>query len=254
MFADSRMLRGFSLVEQLFVIGVIGILIAILLPAMAVVRLHASRAACMSNLRQLLQAQMMYVSESGGYLTYPNWGSDRTSTDVWPTGWLYRQDGVHDPLQQDDVMTGALYPYLGTTRIYHCPLHLPEEYSANGTDRLTSYIMNGAVCGYGAVGRIDSVSGLMAPSWKITDWTRPSEQVLWWEADESGDGAAAWNDGGSKPNENQLPFRHGSGASIACFDGHVEWMDAIDYLLEAGSSGPNRLWCDPHSPTGGSAE
>lgn len=94
----------------------------------------------------------------------------------------------------------------------------------------------------------------MAPSWKITDWTRPSEQVLWWEADESGDSAAAWNDGSSKPNENQLPFRHGSGASIACFDGHVEWRDAIDYLLEAGSIGPNRLWCDPHSPTGGSAE
>lgn len=144
MFADSRRTRrGFSLVELLFVIGVIGILIAILLPAMTVVRLQASRASCMSNLRQLLQAQMMYVSESGGYLTYPNWASDRTSTDVWPTGWLYRQDGVHVPPQQDDVMTGALYPYLGTTRIYHCPLHLPEEYSANGTDRLTSYIMNG---------------------------------------------------------------------------------------------------------------
>lgn len=79
-------LRGFTLVELLFVIGVIGILIAILLPAMTVVRLQAARASCMSNLRQLLQAQMMYVSESGGYLTYPNWASDRSTSDVWPTG------------------------------------------------------------------------------------------------------------------------------------------------------------------------
>lgn len=185
-------------------------------------------------------------------MTYPNWAGDRSSTDVWPTGWLYHQGGVHSPPEQNDVMTGALHPYLGTTRVYQCPMHLPEDYSANGTDRLTSYIMNGAVCGYGAVGRVDGASGLMAPSWKITDWKSPSEQVLWWEADENGLGAASWNDGGSRPDENQLPSRHGSGASVACFDGHVEWMDAIDYLTEAHSPGPNRLWCDPHSADGGS--
>lgn len=242
--------HAFSLIELLVVIGIIGLLISMLLPAVSAARSYATRIQCMSNLRQLLTAEMMYVAEYKGYLTYPNWAHDRNATNVWSHGWLYTQGKIHVPLQQEDVTDGALFPYLQTMRIYHCPSHLSDEWSQDGTDRLTSYIMNGAVCGYGAVGHVDDPDQHMVPSWKITDWTRASEQILFWEADESGTGAA-WNDGGSKPFENRLAKRHGRGASIGCFDGHVEWMDRIDYLTESQRPGPNRLWCDPHSPDGG---
>lgn len=248
-----RKRRGFSLVELLVVIGIIALLIAILLPVLNRTRSEAYKVRCMSNLRQLLTAEMMYVAENKGYLTYPNWSNDRQATDVWQTGWLYTQGEISNPLQQDDVKTGALYRYLNTTQVYHCPNHILDGSIENGTDRLTSYIMNGAVCGYGTVGNKDGPAPHWVPSWKITDWRKPSEQILLWEADENGNGSVAWNDGASYPRENLLAKRHGRGASVGYFDGRVEWMDRVDYITELQRPGPNRLYCDPERPDGGAS-
>jgi type II secretory pathway pseudopilin PulG len=253
-----RRAAAFSLVELLVVVGLVGVLVALLLPVLGRARAEANRVACMSNLRQLLQAQLMYSSESRSFLTYPNWGHDRQSADVWPVGWLYAQGQLTSPLAPADVKSGALFRYLTDARVYRCPLHRMDDASADGTDRLTSYIMNGAVCGYGTVGHKAAQPVLWMPSWKLTDWRSPSEQILWWEAEEAGPGAgsidkggAAWNDGASYPRENFLSKRHGRGACVGHFDGSVGWMDRIDYVAELQRPGPNRLYCDPHRADGG---
>jgi prepilin-type N-terminal cleavage/methylation domain-containing protein len=250
---------AFSLVELLVVLGIVAVLVALLMPVLGRARAEANRVACMSNLRQLLQAQIMYTSESRGFLTYPNWGHDRQSGDVWPTGWLYAQGRLSDPPAPQDVKTGALFQFLNDARVFRCPLHRPEDaVTATGTDRLTSYIMNGAVCGYGVVGHKAADPVLWMPSWKVTDWRQPSEQVLWWEAEEAAagvgsadDGGAAWNDGASYPRENLLSRRHGRGACVGHFDGSAGWMDRIDYAAELQRPEPNRLYCNPHRADGG---
>src|SRR5688572_21719770 len=98
-----RQRSAFSLVELLTVIGIVAVLLSLLLPVLARARAEATKVKCMSNLRQLLTAQVMYIQESGGHLTYPNWGHDRRSSDVWPSGWLYTQGGTSDPPRPDDV-------------------------------------------------------------------------------------------------------------------------------------------------------
>jgi prepilin-type N-terminal cleavage/methylation domain-containing protein/prepilin-type processing-associated H-X9-DG protein len=73
--------RAFSLIELIVVIGIIALLIGVLLPALAQARSQSRAVACLSNVRQLSTAVMMYANDHQRFIGYPNWQVDGKPAD-----------------------------------------------------------------------------------------------------------------------------------------------------------------------------
>jgi len=137
--ANSRVGRGFTLVELLVVIAVVAIPAALLLPVLSKAKDSANSTACKSNLRQLSIALNMYVNE---YDKYPGNGamySGGQFRGVWGTGmnWLNPYVGGHfDP----DSSFDWFYSLPTTPTVFNCPAEKPRYFPGLfGAQGRTSY-------------------------------------------------------------------------------------------------------------------
>ena len=121
-------LPGFTLIEVLVVIAIIAILAAMLLPALAKAKQKAQGIQCVSNLKQLSLAWLMYVGDANGILP---WNGDEASQPPSPTAAPIAANylpqwcpGVQNSAQASDptwVQAGCIYPYIKTVAVYRCP-------------------------------------------------------------------------------------------------------------------------------------
>ncbi len=113
--------RGFTLIELLVVIAIIAILAAILFPVFAQAREKARQTSCISNLKQLDLAVIMYVSD---YDQQNFWFRGRPDTTVCdsPTA----PQNIVTPAQMggrnyNAIMKAVFQPYIKNAQIFYCP-------------------------------------------------------------------------------------------------------------------------------------
>jgi prepilin-type N-terminal cleavage/methylation domain-containing protein/prepilin-type processing-associated H-X9-DG protein len=152
--------RGFTLIELLVVIAIIAILAALLLPSLAKAKQQSQGIKCVSNLKQLTVAWVMYNGDNKDYFVLNG------NTEDSPAGTISGPDPNDDlqwcparmdqgsPVQGEQtsipwIQAGLLYPYVGSPGPYHCPAD-PSTYNngnvsyqgGGGTNRTRSMSMN----------------------------------------------------------------------------------------------------------------
>lgn len=221
---------GFTLIELIIVIGIIGLLIALLLPAVERAREQAIQLKCASNLHTIGQAIALYTNENHG--NYPRtryvadaplaFGTNAGATDPFQAG---------GPLPND--VTAAVFLLIRTQRVpsevFTCPYDDENQWEPDRASDLanrsnfTNYKKN---LGYSFANPYPSTAAMRA-GYALTNHLRGEFAV-----------AADMNPGtgGNQNSENH----EDRGQNVLYADGHVLWQDGTQVGIDQDNIFTNR--------------
>jgi prepilin-type N-terminal cleavage/methylation domain-containing protein len=175
--------KAFTLVELLVVIGIIALLISILLPSLAKARESANRAACLSNVRQIVTGFVMYTNDNKGYFPF----CALNATPQQPEDWIWWNQG-----DIANIKDHGIGPYLNLSKnpkVMYCPSDDLKFRLRNLNDPFPfSYVLNNLMTSQinamgGSWGNVNGYQK-QAIATKITQVRLSSDKILVFEEDE----------------------------------------------------------------------